>query len=160
MVGHHQAISGDEKSGAAAIESHRRLLQVLEPSGGGLKMVLILQRLVRRIVKQPHSFVGVGKRNTNRAEREQNDISSQFHGMYCLFKGIHQPQTSVNHSTESIQFVVPCSPSRRKRATTRRICSYANSGGRASLIGPSLSRPRRPQTSSIFSCFSCSTHSG
>src|SRR6267378_8619734 len=103
MIGHHQAISGYERSGAAAIASLRGLLHVLEPSGGGLKMVFVLQRLVWWIVKQPHSFVGVGKRNTYRAEREQNDISSQFHGMYCLFKGIHQPQTSVNHSTESIQ---------------------------------------------------------
>ena len=160
MVGHHQAVSGDERSRAAAIESHRGLLQVLEPSGGGLKMVLILQRLLRWIVKQPHSFVGVGKRNTHRAQREQNDVSSQFHGMYGLFTGIHQPLTSVNQGTESIQFVVPCSPSRRKRATTRRICSYANSGGRASLIGPSLSKPRRPQTSSIFFCFSWSTQPG
>jgi len=52
MVGHHQAIGGDERSRPAAIETHRRFLQMLEPRGSGLEMVFVLQNLEWGIVER------------------------------------------------------------------------------------------------------------
>ena len=57
MVGHHQAVRRDERAGAAGVEAHRRLLHVVEPFGGRLEVVLLLEIFRRRVVEQPHALV-------------------------------------------------------------------------------------------------------
>ena len=60
VVGHHQAVGRDERARAAAVEADgRRLLQVLEPLGGRLEAVLLLELLQRQVVEEPHALVGV-----------------------------------------------------------------------------------------------------
>ena len=57
MVGNDQAVLGHERAGAAAVETHGRLLDVLEPRVRQVKAVFLLELFAGRTVEQPHAFV-------------------------------------------------------------------------------------------------------
>ena len=57
----HEAVRGDERAAPAGIEADTRFLQMLEPLRRRLELILLFELLERRIVEQPHSFVGSGR---------------------------------------------------------------------------------------------------
>ena len=75
MIGNAESVSGNERPAAAGIESDTRFLQMLEPLRRRLELILFLELLERRIVEEPHSFIGSGRNcgdkehGRNKAER-------------------------------------------------------------------------------------------
>jgi hypothetical protein len=61
VVGHHQAVGGDEARRTSRPEAHGRFLEVFEPGGGRLEAVALLQELGGRGVEQPHALIGPGR---------------------------------------------------------------------------------------------------
>ena len=59
MVGDDEALRGDERAGAAAVEADGRFLDVLEPRVGHVEAVFFLELFARRIIEQPHAFIRV-----------------------------------------------------------------------------------------------------
>ena len=59
VVGNDEAVFGNERAGAAAVEAHGRFLDVLEPRVGRVEAVLFLEQFARRMIEQPHAFVRV-----------------------------------------------------------------------------------------------------
>ena len=57
MIRYHQAVLGDKGTGAAAVETHGRFLDVVEPRFGHVEAVFFLELFARRVVEQPHAFV-------------------------------------------------------------------------------------------------------
>jgi hypothetical protein len=59
VVGHDQAIGGNELARTAIIKANGGLLDVLEPIVRGFEAVFALQERIRRPIKQPHAFIGL-----------------------------------------------------------------------------------------------------
>jgi hypothetical protein len=68
MVRDRQTVRRDERARAAAVETDRGLLQVLEPGRGRREVVFLLQHLQRRPVEKPHPLV--------RGERQRQETKS------------------------------------------------------------------------------------
>ena len=75
MIGDAESVRGNERAAAAGVEADARFLQMLEPLRCRLELIFFLELLERRIVEQPHAFVGSGRNRggkqhgKNKAER-------------------------------------------------------------------------------------------
>ena len=66
-----QAVSGDEGPGASVVEANRREANVIQPSLSEFKAVLGLDLVLRRLVVEPHAFVGQGEGRGKDKNRKQ-----------------------------------------------------------------------------------------
>ncbi len=57
VVGHDQAVGGDEGAGAAAVEADRRFLQMVVPRLRRVEAVFVLQMFLGRIVEEPKALI-------------------------------------------------------------------------------------------------------
>ena len=57
MIRDEQTIRTHKATGAAGIEAHGRLLQMLQPRLSELELMPILEQLARRLVEEPHAFI-------------------------------------------------------------------------------------------------------
>ena len=69
MIRDEKAVLAHEAAGTAGVEAHGRLLQMLHPRVGGLKLVAVLKNLARRLVEEPHAFIGQ-RRDRKRASQQ------------------------------------------------------------------------------------------
>ncbi len=83
VVGHDQAVGGDERAGASAVEPNGGELQVLDPGVGGLEAVLLLEPFGGEVVEDPHPLVGLGRRGRaeGRGDRKHEQTSEKLHGV-------------------------------------------------------------------------------
>src|SRR5262245_20861373 len=79
MIRHHQAIRRHERPRPTAVESHARQPHVLQPLVAGFKTILVLQRLLRELVVEPHSLIRRGPGRKHRRDRKHNECASRFH---------------------------------------------------------------------------------
>jgi hypothetical protein len=80
MIGNAESVSGNERPASAGIKTHARFLQVFEPLRRGLELILFLELPKRRIVEQPHSFIGQG-RNCGGSHHGKNKAKRNHRGM-------------------------------------------------------------------------------
>ena len=57
MIRDEQAVRTHEATGAAGIEAHGRLLQMLQPRLSEVELMPILEQLARWLVEEPHAFI-------------------------------------------------------------------------------------------------------
>src|SRR5260221_10542137 len=79
MVSQARTAFREKLAGAAAVETDRRLLQVIEPRGRRLEAIVLLERGARGSVEQPHPFVR-GERERRQGEEDKSEESA--HGDY------------------------------------------------------------------------------
>ena len=58
MIGDDETVRGNERAAPAGVETDARFLQMLEPLRRRLELILLFELFERRIVEQPHSFIG------------------------------------------------------------------------------------------------------
>ena len=58
VVGENQTVRPHERARAAVVEPHGGLLQVVEPGLRRLESVALLEESTRRVVEEPHAFIG------------------------------------------------------------------------------------------------------
>ena len=79
-----QAVRRDEAAGPTAVETHGRQPGVLQPAIRQVEAVLVFEVLARRVVEEPHTFVGVhsGSREQEEGEHKENTVHGglAFHG--------------------------------------------------------------------------------
>ena len=80
MIGNAESVSGNERPASTGIESHARFLQMFEPLRRGLELILLLELLEWRIVEQPHSFVGSGRKCCGK-QHGKNEAERNHRGM-------------------------------------------------------------------------------
>ena len=76
MIRNQQSIRADETARSAGIEANGGFLQVLQPGVRGVKLVTFAQKVARRLVEQPHAFVGTGN---NRYQTKLQPKHESFH---------------------------------------------------------------------------------
>jgi len=79
MVGHHEAVRRYKRTRTAAVEADGRFANMFEPLIGGVEAVFILEKLFRRVVEQPHTFVGADVHANPSQRRGQNKPLSMQH---------------------------------------------------------------------------------
>ncbi len=60
VVGDDQAVGRDEGTGAAGVEAHGGVHQVVQPIIRRVELVSLFEEAARGVVEEPHAFVGAG----------------------------------------------------------------------------------------------------
>ena len=78
VVGDHEAVGGDEGSGAAAVEADGGKADVIEPSIGEIEVIFGFDLRTGRRGEKPHTFVGAqgAARDTSGEDKEEG---TEFH---------------------------------------------------------------------------------
>ena len=85
MIRDQQSVLAHEAAGAAGIEAHGGLLQMLHPRVGGLELMAVLENLTRRLVEEPHAFIG--QRGDRKRASQQGGENVLCHGAKVVKAG-------------------------------------------------------------------------
>ena len=78
VVGDHEAVTGDEGSGTAAVEAHRGEAHVVEPGVGEVEAVFGFDLGAGRSGVEPHAFIGAGG-GADAQRGEGDEERTEFH---------------------------------------------------------------------------------
>ncbi len=83
MIGNEQAIGADETGRTAGTEADGGLLQMLEPGVIGIETVTLVEDLARRLIIEPHAFIGAGRDGKSRGEKQEEfEVGHRGHRVF------------------------------------------------------------------------------